>query len=55
MAWIKKLWEQWPEPNNKAKLLSKVLEKLPPRMHRWLLTKHPEPATWLSARTSFTR
>ncbi len=33
--WIKKLWDTWPEPTNKAKLLSRVLEKLPPRLHRW--------------------
>ncbi|GFR46172.1 hypothetical protein Agub_g7700, partial [Astrephomene gubernaculifera] len=54
VPWVKKLWEGWQEPQ-KAKLLSKALERLPPRMHRWQLTKFPEPATWLSARTSFTR
>ncbi|KXZ54940.1 hypothetical protein GPECTOR_3g11 [Gonium pectorale] len=55
VAWIRKLWDSWTEPTNKAKLLGKVLERLPPRLHRWLLTKHPEPAAWLAARTNFTR
>ncbi|PNW78179.1 hypothetical protein CHLRE_10g467200v5 [Chlamydomonas reinhardtii] len=54
-VWIKKLWDSWTEPANKSKLLSNVLARLPPRMHRWLLNKYPEPATWLSARNNFTR
>ncbi|GIL92020.1 hypothetical protein Vretifemale_19512 [Volvox reticuliferus] len=54
-SWLRKFYETWSEPNNKAKQLSKVLEKLPPRLHRWFLTRFPEPATWLSARTNFTR
>ncbi len=28
---------------------------LPPRMHRWLLQRFPDPAAWLEARLGFTR
>ena len=28
---------------------------LPPRMHRWLLQRFPDPAAWLAARLGFTR
>lgn len=36
-------------------MLNKVLTLLPPRMHRWQLSKFPEPATWHNARLAFTR
>ena len=32
-----------------------VLTTLPPRMHKWLLARFPEPGAWLAARLGFTR
>lgn len=39
----------------KADLLGKVLATLPPRMHKWMLGRFPEPGAWLAARLGFTR
>lgn len=32
-----------------------MLALFPPRLHRWLLNKFPEPSAWLAARLAFTR
>ncbi|KAL6746420.1 kinase-like domain-containing protein [Haematococcus lacustris] len=57
---VKKVYDAWEaDINNKnasrAGLLNKVLQGLPPRMHKWWLTHFPEPASWLQARLNFTR
>jgi hypothetical protein len=39
----------------RADLLDRVLGTLPPRMHRWLLARFPEPGAWLAARQRFAR
>lgn len=41
--------------SRKAELLNRVLSNLPPRLHRWLLARFPEPGAWLAARLSFSR
>lgn len=39
----------------RAELLDRVLENMPPRMHKWMLGRFPEPGAWLAARLAFTR
>lgn len=36
-------------------LLNNILADYPPLMHKWFLSKFPEPAAWLAGRLSFTR
>ena len=52
---VKTLYEEWPASNSRARLLDKILVNLPPMMHRWFISKFPEPASWLQARLNFTR
>jgi len=35
-------------------LLDSILERFPPRLHRWFAARFPEPAAWLRARSNFT-
>ncbi|KAF5827558.1 kinase-like domain-containing protein [Dunaliella salina] len=49
---VKKMYDSTP---SKRQWLEKVMQTLPPRMHKWWLTRFSEPATWLAARLSFTR
>ncbi|KIZ00100.1 hypothetical protein MNEG_7860 [Monoraphidium neglectum] len=51
---IRKLYDGF-QGTRKADLLASVLSTLPPRMHKWLLARFPEPGAWLAARLGFTR
>lgn len=52
---IKKIFEEHKDSLSKSKMMGKVLGMVPPRMHKWMLAKFPEPAAWLQARLNFTR
>ena len=54
-AAIKALYDAAAGQRRKADLLQAVLERFPPRLHRWLLNKFPEPSAWLNARLRFAR
>jgi serine/threonine-protein kinase ATR len=41
--------------SNRAQLLDRVLQSLPPRLGKWLLSRFSEPGAWLAARLAFTR
>jgi hypothetical protein len=41
--------------SNRAQLLDRVLQSLPPRLGKWLLSRFSEPGVWLAARLAFTR
>ncbi|WIA34494.1 hypothetical protein OEZ86_012821 [Tetradesmus obliquus] len=51
---IKKMYDGF-AGSNRAQLLDRVLQSLPPRLGKWLLSRFPEPGTWLAARLAFTR
>eukprot|EP00883_Tetradesmus_obliquus_P008640 jgi/Sobl393_1/19368/SZX76090.1 len=51
---IKKMYDGF-AGSNRAQLLDRVLQSLPPRLGKWLLARFPEPGTWLAARLAFTR
>ncbi|UPR01432.1 phosphatidylinositol kinase [Chloropicon primus] len=38
-----------------AQLLDKVLDRFPPRLHKWFLQHFSEPSSWLEARLKFSR
>lgn len=52
---IKAMYDAAAQSRSKADLLTRVLALFPPRLHRWVLAKFPEPAAWLAARTAFSR
>jgi hypothetical protein len=53
-ALIKRQYDNF-QGGRRGELLDKVMGALPPRMHRWLLQRFPDPAAWLDARLRFTR
>lgn len=52
---IKTMYDAAAGARRKAPLLQSVLELFPPRLHRWMLNKFPEPSAWLDARLRFSR
>lgn len=51
---IKKMYDNF-AGSRRAELLDSVLRSLPPRLSRWLLSRFPDPGSWLAARLAFTR
>lgn len=52
---IRKLHESCTRDRLKpSELLDKILAMFPPRLSRWFISRFPEPATWLRARSNFT-
>ncbi|MEW5302991.1 MAG: hypothetical protein WDW36_005724 [Sanguina aurantia] len=55
VAQIRKIYDDNKDQPSMSKKMGKVLGIVPPRMHKWMLAKFPEPAAWLQARLNFTR
>jgi hypothetical protein len=49
------VWFTFIAGSNRAQLLDRVLQSLPPRLGKWLLSRFSEPGAWLAARLAFTR
>ena len=51
---IKETYDRW-QGRSYSGLLDKVLSQFPPKLHKWFLSRFPEPSAWLESRLNFSR